>query len=348
MGYKNLKSEEMLQLSGSWLGDNPECHTAIRAIPLLAESLNVLAAVHTTLSTLLQPAPDPRLAAIIDDEARIDARLGALIRAVHGFLTVTSEFIGGDEGRSFLKLRDFILPDGLTSQLKSYRAEAGAAAQLEDRLSPEVRATTDALQIGRGPTARTLTTYLDEWIALGKQLGQLENEKGTLLTAKASSGTSRPLLGARNAWGRVVTAMVTNGQLAELDRETETLIFAPLVDAERRADERARTSAVRHKTEANQAAADERTRAKAAADQAAVDEAVRTKLAADKGTAHRASLDTAAAYEATLSSLITYKTAAERAAAYQLATDKAAATARGRAEPPKASPEEPGTGSPPV
>jgi len=97
---------------------------------------------------------------------------------VYGYLTAMAELIGGEDGEELLVLRDRLSPDGLSSQQKTYRGQAGQATQLEDRLTPEVLAKTDAFIVGQGPTAKPLTAYLKEWIAIGKQFGALEDEKG--------------------------------------------------------------------------------------------------------------------------------------------------------------------------
>jgi hypothetical protein len=112
------------------------------------------------------------------EEAQLDIRHDTIIRGVWGTLTSLAELIGGDAGTDILALRDTILPEGLGSQLKTYRAEAGQAAQLADRMTPAIKAKTDAILLGQAPNAKPLTTFVDEWIAIGKQLGALEDERG--------------------------------------------------------------------------------------------------------------------------------------------------------------------------
>lgn len=324
MAPRNLNAEEMLQLSGSWLNPNGERYRAITAVPLLVPSVKLLADAHTTLGTLVQPMADPRLVVIVEKETGLDVRHDVIIRSVFGFLTSTADLVGGDEGRRLIALCDLILPDGLASQTKSYRAEAGQAVQLEARLTPEVRAMTDAIQIGQGPSAKSLTAYLEEWIAIGQELGRLEDEKGTL-TVKNPDMSSKAVLRARQFWARVVSAMVANAELAELDPKTEALIFGPLRDAEKRADVRARNATGRSKAAAEKAAAEQAEIEKAAADKAAVDQAVKDKLAADKVPADKAVRETAIAYQAVLDGVAPGKAAADKAVAYKTAVDNAAA-----------------------
>lgn len=256
MAFKNIHVEEMIQLSGTWLDPAGRAHAAMVAIPDLASSLPRLQAAHGAVAARQQPAPSPRIAAIVEEEATLDIRHDAIIRGIWGTLTALAELIRGDVAAALIVLRDTLLPHGLSSQLKTYRAQAGQAAQLADRMTPSVRAQTDALLIGQGPNAKTLSAYVDEWIGVGKQLGALEDEKGQL---EADSGGGAELLKARNLWVRVVNAMVANAELAALDADTEALVFGPLRGTERKADERVRQAATKVKVakEAASKAADE-------------------------------------------------------------------------------------------
>jgi len=132
---------------------------------------------------LVKPPQNDRLAAIMNLEAELDVRHDSILHGMHGSLTSMAELAGGDEGAALIALRDQLLPDGQQSMLKSYRAEATQAAQLEEQLSPPLRARTDGIQIGEGASAKRLTVFLDEWTAIGKELGALEDEKGRIEAA---------------------------------------------------------------------------------------------------------------------------------------------------------------------
>ena len=240
MALKRLFSEEMLQLSGTWVDPKSKAHKAILASPDLAPSMPRLTAAHSALATLAQPAvEDPRLAEISKEEAALDPRHDDIIRGGHGLLT-GSAFLLGDDGAELLKLRDTLFPEGLSLTQRSYRGEAGSAAQLAKRLTPALRAQLAAIVVGPKGEKKTLEQFVDELIAIGAQLGALEDEKGILQPApgEPGAGSGAALLAARNQWVRVGNALVANSELAELDAETDKLIFGPLRAAEKAADRR--------------------------------------------------------------------------------------------------------------
>lgn len=260
MAIKNLNTEEMLQISGNWLDPASDGHQAISLVPILKPSLGFFGDAHVQLSSAAQPAADPRLAEISNEQAVIVARHDALIRGSIGYLTGLAELVGGALGDQIVTVRDIIAPGGLASQVKTYRAKAGQAGQLDLRMTPELRAQTDALMVGPGPDAKSLSAYVDEWIVLGKKLGALEDEKTQLQAKQAAAGSGSAVVAARNLWTRVANAMVANAELVELTAEQDAAIFGPLRDAEKKADERARRQAA---AKAGKSTADEPTPAPA-------------------------------------------------------------------------------------
>ena len=265
MAAKNLNSEEMVQISAGWLDPQNDGHQAILLVPVLQSSLSLINEAHLGVLPLVKPPQNDRLAAIMILEAELDVRHDSIIRGTHGALTAMAELVGGYDGNELIALRDALIPDGPPSMLKSYRAEATQAAQLDERLTSATRTRTDAVRIGEGASAKSLTAFLDEWIALGKQLGALEDEKGRIEAATGEAVTGATFLTARNFWVRVVNAMVANAELADIDQDKMGTVFGPLWNAEKKADERARQAAAKGRTKA---AAD-----KAAADKAAGDNA---------------------------------------------------------------------------
>ncbi|APR87008.1 hypothetical protein A7982_12357 [Minicystis rosea] len=239
MAIKNLQTPEMLLISGTWLAQGSDVNAALLSVTELAGSAPRLETVHTALLKAGQPVANKALAEIIDEEGRLDVRHDAIIRGAFGTLTALAELLGGSEGAAQIALRDFLLPEGLQSQLKSYAAEAGQAAALADRMTPEVRTKTDAVPIGSGPNAKPLTVYLDELIGLGGKLGELEAKRATIENAATQAGA---LSKARLAWVRVVNALVANAELAELPADKDALLFDLLRSTEKKADERARES----------------------------------------------------------------------------------------------------------
>jgi hypothetical protein len=241
MALKRLFSEEMLQLSGTWVDPKSKAHKALLASPDLAPAMPRLTTTHNQLATLAQPvSEDPRVAAIMDEQSRLDPRHDDIVRGGYGLLTSAAFLLGGEEGAELLKLRDLLFPDGLSLILKTYRGEAGTAAQLEKRLTPEVRAQLASISVGAKGQKKTLEHFVDELLAVGAKLGALEDEKAILQPSPGEPGTGAgaALLAARNQWVRVVNALVANNELAALDPEEDKLIFGSLRAAEKASDRR--------------------------------------------------------------------------------------------------------------
>jgi hypothetical protein len=251
-------------------------------VPILASSLPLITEAHAGVLPLVKPPQTGRLAEIMNLEAEIDIRHDSIIRGTYGTLTTMAELVGGDDGTALIALRDELIPDGQQSMLKSYRAEATQADQLDDRLTPKLRARTDAILIGEAPNAKPLTALLDEWIVLGKQLGALEDEKGRIEAAAGEAVSGAVFLKARNFWVRVVNALVANAELADIDADKRATIFGPFWNAEKKADERARQSAAKGRMKA--AAAEQAAAEKAAAEKAAAEKAAAEKAAAEKAS----------------------------------------------------------------
>jgi hypothetical protein len=267
MARKHLTSDEMIQVTKTWVDAQSKANQAIVLVDDLAGLLKRLQTAHDALTVALQPIINVELQKIIDQEAVLDLRHDAIIRGCWWFLTGMADMIGGDVGMAILALRDTLIPDGLSSQQKSYRGEAGQAELLGKRLTPEIKQQLDSILVGPAPAPVPLTTFINEWLTVGTQLGSLEDKKGTLQDAPSVT-QGQAELNARNQWIRVVNAFVANGELAGLDDPTDALIFGPLRANEKAADQRAR--------DAEKKAAEE----KAAKEKAAKDKAAAAAAAA--------------------------------------------------------------------
>ena len=77
--------------------------------------------------------------------------------------------------------------------------------------------------------------------SFAKQLGGLEDERAHL--SQATPSAAKEIAMARNRWIRVVKAFLACAEVANLDAETDNLLFAPLRAAEQVADNRMRSKA---------------------------------------------------------------------------------------------------------
>lgn len=243
MSRKRLATTEMLYVSAEWVDSTTPVNQAILAHTDLASTLPRIQTAHLELSAAARPtALNPRLFAIIKEQTDVDDRHDDVIRGIFGLLTSTAALLGGDEGARLLSLRDQLIPAGLATVQKSYAAEAGEAAQVATVLTPDVRAQLDKILVGPKTPQHKLTTYFDEWIQLGKRLGELEAEKARLQTDESTGATNVTLLSARNKWLRAVNLLLAIAEAAELTPELDKLIFGPLRLAEAKADKRVRPS----------------------------------------------------------------------------------------------------------
>lgn len=244
MALRRLSNEEMLHVSTAWLDGKSKAHKALSATALLAPLVPLVRGAHEALAKLAQPvADDPRLPAISEEEAAVDARHDDIIRGTHMLLTGAAYLLGTGTvlaGAELLALRDTVVPDGLESVKKTYRGEAGQAAQLELRLTPALRKVLESIAVGRKSDKRNLGQFVDEWLQHGKRLGELEDEKGRLQASAVSGPRGAATFSARNGWVQATNALLANATLAELDADTDALLFGPLRAAEKTADKRGR------------------------------------------------------------------------------------------------------------
>jgi len=236
MNLKRLYSDEMLYISAEWLDTQSAAHNAIRASPELAVALPRMTSAHEELAQNAQPLRDnPRLEAITKEEAALDGRHDDIIRGVFSILTGIAALLGPEQGPAIIELRDNLIPEGLSSTQKTYRAEAGHALQLESRLTLEIRQQTSKLRIDPQHPSHSLMHFLDEWIDIGKRLGALEDEKARLASPDRSPST---LVTARNKWIRMVNLFVAMAEAAEIDAATMQILISPLHAAESKAQKR--------------------------------------------------------------------------------------------------------------
>ncbi len=245
MALKRMLSDEMIHVSSAWIDPKSGARKAILANPILAPILPCIQKAHDTLAVATQPSvADPRLSEIIEEESRDDSRHDEIIRGTDSFLSGACMLLGPDKAATDLStLRDFLMPDGLESLRKTYRAEAGQASQLADRLSPEVRAQLASISVGRKSDKKTLAQFVDEWIRLGAALGKLEAEKAQLLAPRSQSdpGQGSQVVKARNQWIRTANALIASASIANIDEEADSLIFGTLRATEKVADRRGRS-----------------------------------------------------------------------------------------------------------
>lgn len=242
MAIKHIDPLEMIQISGKWEDPASEARAAILAVPDLVPLSGRMHLAHIALTAAVQPQKQALIKAIIAQQSGVDLRHDTILRGIWHFLGALADLLGGDHAIALLALRAELLPDGLSSTQKTYRAEAGQAAQLAGRLTPEIKATLASIIVGPASAGQSLLDFVHEWITHGATLGELEDKKVALQTPPEKSA-AQTLLDAKNLWIRTMNALIANAELAGVDDETMQLVFGPLWAAETAADKRARSKA---------------------------------------------------------------------------------------------------------
>jgi hypothetical protein len=240
MALKGLTVTEMISVSRALVTEGTDEH---KLLAHLRETQGILPRVAEAHDRLVKTQSLPqktlvRLAAVIDEELRTDIRHDEIARGVDLVLLGYVLLCKDTELRQKLTdLHLLLLGDqGIAAVIQAtYRGEAGAADQLAERLTAEVKRTLKGMDTPAG----TLLELVNEWIGCGRKLGALENERAHLEDIPASGPTGLEVIDARNAWIQAVAALTGNLKLADITDAQEQLILGELRRAERKARRRA-------------------------------------------------------------------------------------------------------------
>lgn len=232
MALRGMTIEEMIAVSAGWIDPKDEARRRIEKAPRLVGLLPDLTTAHTGILAV-GPSSDDAVAEIVRLAGQVDATHDLLARGIYGLLTALA--LLDDNGEELLTLRDQLFANGLAGAVNAtYRGQAGYAALLRERLTPALREQLQGIRLRSG----TLLDRVEAWLAAADELGELERRRARLETLQSPS-VKLQILEARNQWIRVVNAFQSIAQLAQLDEETDRLLFGPLRDAEQTADRRA-------------------------------------------------------------------------------------------------------------
>jgi hypothetical protein len=136
-------------------------------------------------------------------------------------------------------LRDRLLPDGLSHINRSHRAEAGHTKLAASMLTPVDRAALKAVSL----RDKTMLDLVDQWLAVGKELGEVEAARAQLLGGP-DSGSAAEVNAARLSWIRTVNAFRAMAEMNGLDEPTDHLLFSALRIVEKAAARRGKSAEV--------------------------------------------------------------------------------------------------------
>lgn len=232
MALKYLTLDEMIDLSHAWVNPQNDAHRCIARQAKLSALLDDLARAHARLLEVPPPPESPQRDALAAEASAKDAEHDRLAGGIYGLLTALGQL--DPQGAELLALRDTLMPEGLSKVVHgSYRAQAGNARRVRAQLNAELRAGLKRVHLRRG----TLLDHVEAWLDAGEALGALEEQRSRL-DAASVPGPGRALNDARNVWIRTVNALESLAALAELDADSERLVFGALREAEARAVQR--------------------------------------------------------------------------------------------------------------
>ena len=221
MALGSIRVAEMIEISTPWVTEGEAARMAIERIPLLAAVLPELMVAHAGLFDLPTRTPDPRLPQLSRQQAELDKKYRLQVRGIW-------ESMGGvarvsKDGAELLCLRALLFPQGLRVNKLTYAGEAGHAILVAARLTPARQARLKDFTFHDA----NLYDLVYQWLAVARQLGQLEDERARLRGSPKERSTKRNA--ARNRWVRAAKCLMANAKLANLaeqDRATYRLIFA--------------------------------------------------------------------------------------------------------------------------
>jgi len=227
MAVRHFLAEVMYQLTNPWVTVGSPARTAIEKYPLLAAQLPQLVKVHNAIAAI-RGREDTKQSSLSQLANEIDYKHDTLVRGIHGVLSMLA-LLSPDDAEELLSLRNWLFPEGLRHVKKSHRAEAGHAAMIGSHFDAAIEARLKAVAIHK----QSLLEPVKQWLAVSKQLGDVAAERARL--AETSPSLAGEILAARKNWARTVKLFMANAEAAELDDETDNLLFANLRAAERAA-----------------------------------------------------------------------------------------------------------------
>lgn len=232
MSLMILSVEEMVQISSAWVQAKHPASQALAKQPLLASLLPEIQEAHAAIFAVRPTPESPRRAEIAAEAARLDGVHDTLVRGLYDFLTGSS--LLSDDGSVYIALRDRLLPDGVSGAIhRTYRAQAGYAALLRERLTKENEAELAKLKLG----SKSVGDAVEEWLQAAEKLGKLEDERARLDDQQTPTEAGQTNT-ARLRWIRAVNALISLAELAELTDDERRIIFGSLSDARDKAERR--------------------------------------------------------------------------------------------------------------
>jgi hypothetical protein len=236
MALNRLRVEEMVVVTSTWVDPAHADRQALAAVTALAALLPEIDAAWQGLHATYGAGPGTARRKQIQERQRaLDLEHDDVLRGIWFYLQ-SQVFIAREprERQEIARLRDRLLPEGLTAVNKSYREEAGQAELATSRLTERDRELLQSMVMRDG---RTLLDLVNRWLALAVQIGLLDRERAG--DVRDEVPTPAEARAARHRWIRTVSTMRDVAALVAADDPAIQEILARVAAAEQVADRRA-------------------------------------------------------------------------------------------------------------
>lgn len=242
---KHLSINEMGSLIRPWVS-NTKRKAAFLSIPEIAglHPKVVLLYGELVAARPAESGASPELRSVIEEASSVDVVHDALVRAVHAGVTADRAYALAERPPATERVRRAdgaltkLFPDGLSIVNASLLAESGNAARVAALLErePELAAFLEAIPVQKHGT---LLAVAQRWIAAGKQLAKLEDQREELEAEVATTPmTSEAINRLRARWIRVVSHVISLLELSDADPKAIALVRRPVLKASARAAKR--------------------------------------------------------------------------------------------------------------
>jgi len=242
---KHLSIIEMGSLIRPWVS-TPKHKATFLSIPEIAGLHSKLVLLHGELLAARPPeaATSPQLRAIIEQATEVDVTHDALARAVHSTMVADRALALAEKppARERARLADEALiklfPDGLAIVNASFLAESGNTARVSALLeqAPELATFLEAIPVQK---VGNLLVVAQRWIAAGKKLAKLEDEREELEAEQETTPLSNEAVNRLRArWIKLVSQVISLLDLSDADPKAIALVRRPILRASARAAKR--------------------------------------------------------------------------------------------------------------
>lgn len=242
---KHLSIIEMAQLIKPWVTKTKR-KAAFVSIPEIAGLHAKVTQIHAEL-VAAQPAeasPSAELRAVIEQADAADVSHDALARATHGGLVAERGYALATRPPAVERARKVddaiakLFPEGLAIVNASHLAEAGNTARVGELLErePAIAELLASIPVhGFGE----LSVVTQRWLAAGKQLAKLEEQREDLEADQVTSPLGKEAQNRLRArWIRLVSQVLSLLELSDADPRDVARIRGPILKASARAGKR--------------------------------------------------------------------------------------------------------------